>query len=827
MGNDLRYALRQLRRSPVFTIMAVLTLGLGLGAVVTVWSVVHTVLLSPVPYPDPGRLVGIGFSFPEDAPNNNEMGTSADFLQRHAHIFQSTGIAGGSGPGGTLVNLSVEGSGRPARVRMRTISAGYLPTLGITPMLGRGFTAQEDQAHGPNVVLLSYGAWETSFHGNPSIVGKIVHVDEEPYTVVGVMPKRFRDLSAAEPIALWEPLRLNPSQPGYGGTNYIVVGRLRPGVGVAQAQAELATLDKPFYHRYPGYLGWTDAVHHVHGYRVWPLADVLTSNVRASLLAMLAAVAVVLLLACFNLAGLMSTRASKRGQELSVRTALGAGRGRLLRLLVAEGVLIAVAAAVLALLIAQAAVPMLLRTSSLSLPVLGASGLWRQAAFVIAVAVAACLLFTLLPSAIVLRRRPALPGRSTVTLSRGHTRLASILVVLQAGLAMVLLSGASLLLGVFLRLQSTSTGITPEHLVSAQVALRGDRYATTEATSRFVDQVVGTLDHAPGVSGAAAIVGLPLKPGLNLGMHPADNPQLRTGVSELRPVTPGYFQTVGLYPLAGRLLRPSDNAASMHVAVISQTAAKHWWPGQNPIGRTVEFGGKGGQPMQVVGVVPDVHVRSLAEPLRNDMVYAPFGQLPDDITRMTNGWFSTSLVLRVAADVPVAREIDAAVHAQDPELPVSDTETMQSAIDAATAAPRFFSRLSTGFALFALLLSALGLFGLLSYQVTERTRELGLRLALGAMRGRILRMVLRRGLRLAVAGTALGLLAGLALPGFLAALLPQMIAAGPRSAAQLLAGAEWLPWLAALLLVAIAAVACVIPAWRAAQTEPMEALRAE
>ncbi len=827
LSHDLRYAMRQLRRSPMFALTAVLTLGLGLGGAATMYRVVHDVLLAPLPYRAPGQLVGVGFTYPSEKANGEQTGATADFLVGHSRSFFSLGVADDGISG---VNLSFA-HGAPAQVEARRVSRGYLPTLGAAPVLGRPFTRDEDLPHGSRAVLLSYPLWQRSFHGDRSIVGSAIRLDGEPYTVVGIMPASFRDPSTDEPAQLWKPMQLSPEDPGYDGDNYQMIARLKPGVTAAAAQAELGALDEPFYRSFPHYRSWTsDVASHrqLHEYRAWPLATVLTSNVRASLLTMSAAVGAVLLIACLNLAGVMMTRGAERSRELAVRQALGASRANLLRLHASEGLLLALVGAALAILLADAVTPALLTASPLPLPVLGSASGWQTAAFVLAAALAACGLFAVLPALHTLGR-PAtavLPGRADAGVNRSQARVGRWLLVGQVGLATVLLSAAGLFLGVFLKLQATSPGFAPQRLTAAQVTLKGPAYATTQAKTRFVERVLAGLDHAPGVSRAAAIDGLPLDRGLNIGMMPSDRPALRQ-TAELRPATPSYFQTLGLQLLAGRLLQESDRAGAPPVAVISEAAAKKWWPGRSPIGARVSFAGKDPTPpMEIVGVVSDTHTNSLAEPNRI-LIYAPYGQLPDETTKMINGWIATSFVVRTSGDVPVARLLAGVIRAADPAIPVAKTATLQAVIDKTTAAPRFFSWLATGFAAFALLLTVIGLFGLLSYQVAQRRREFGLRLAVGATRERILISVVRRGLTLTAAGLALGLGVSLLVPRLVGSVLADVLYTGDTPVTSLLGSSCLAALLAAASLLLAALAASSLPAWRASRVDPMEALRSE
>jgi predicted permease len=832
LSQDLRYASRQLRRSPAFTLTAILTLGLGLGAAATMYNVVHDVLTAPLPYAAPQQLVGVAFTFPLEKPNDEQNGASADFLKLHARSFQTLGIAE---DGNTGVNLSFiggsassGGSVAPVQVHARRASGDYLRTFGIAPLLGHTFAPDEDVPNGPHVAMLSYGLWQRSFRGDRSIVGRTIQLDEEPYTVVGVMPESFRDPSTAEPSQLWQPLQLSPKDPGYDGDNYELIGRLRNGVSTASAQAELSALNEAFFQHSPYYRTDVNDAKHPHSFRVWPLAQVLTSNVRTSLLAMAAAVLAVLLIACLNLAGLMTTRGSERARELAVRRALGASHSRLLSALVTEGVLLALSSATLAVIFARIVTPALMAASPLVLPAVGASHPWQTALFVLGVSLIAFVLFSLLPAmhAITRPAASALPGRGGTGMDRTQARFGKILVVAQVALAMLLLSAASLLLGTFLKLQATSPGFVPDHLVVAQVTMKGNAYETTLHKTQFIDRVIARLQRTPGVKRVAAIDGIPLDRGLNLGMLPYGHPERAQGVTELRPTTSEYFRTLNLSLLAGRTFTSSDDARAPRVAVISETAAKQWWPGVSPIGQRVSTQGKDPIVMQVVGVVADTHTNSLAEP-HAIMIYMPYQQMPDALTKIVNNWIATSFVMRTESDVPLAKSIEQAVNDADPAMPIANIATMQSVIDKTTAAPQFMSWLATSFAGFALLLTVLGLFGLLSYQVAQRTRELGLRLALGATRAHLLRSVMRHGVMLTAIGLAIGGAASLAMPRLVGNVLGDILFTGFAPASSALSSSSTALFLAATALAAAAVFASYLPARRAAQVEPMEALRAE
>jgi len=823
---DVRYALRQLRKAPGFAVTAVLTLALGIGATATMYSVVRDALLAPLPYPEHDRLAGVGFTFPQEKPNAEEMGASADFVKAQSRSFASVGVAEDSSFG---ANLSGTAGGNAARVASTGVSQGYFATLGVTPILGRTFTAEEDLPGGPNVAILSYWVWQRTFGGDPGIVNRVVQINEAPYTVVGVMPQDVSGSAASEGAAntggVWLPLRLNAKDPGYDGDNYIMVGRLRPGVGIAQAQQELDSLKAPFYAAFPSYKTWTTKAKLLHEYRVWPLQTVLVSDVRQSLLVLFGAVLAVLLVACLNLAGLMTARAAARESELALRTALGATRGRILRLLICESLVLAVAGGGLGLVLARMARPALLAASPLAIPLQTHESYWGIVAFVMGVALLTTLVCGLLPGWTVFRKsaQTSLAGGRTAGTSVSQVRMGKSLMVGQVTLAMVLLSAACLLLGSFLKLRSTPSGVEAKRLEIAQVSLKGTTYETTLHTKQFIDKVNAALQSYPGVQQVAAVNGLPLDRGLNMGGSPADRPQMSQTI-EFRLVTPGYFRALGIPLMMGRDVTAADGPDAQKAVVVSETAAHRWWPGKSPIGERVLLGDK--VPWTVVGVVADTKSHSLAEPPQM-MFYAPFAQASDQMTKMVNGWFSTTFAIRLSGDVDIAAAVQKAISDADPEMPVAKLTPMQGVIDDAVAAPRFFSWMAGGFAGFAVLLTVVGLFGLLSYQVTQRTREIGVRLAIGSSRGGILRLILKRGLMLTGIGLALGGVASLAVPQLVASVLADNVFTGGAAIDSALTNSVAALGAAAVAMLFAAVLASYLPARRAAAVEPMQALRAE
>ena len=831
---DIRYALRQLRRSPGFTLTALITLALGVGITAAVYSVVQTVLLEPLPFPDADRLMGVAFTFPHEKPNAEQAGSSADFVRDHMQAFSSVATMDDSGQS---VNLSVNSSNGPGHA-LQTIavrvSEGYFHTLGVAPAQGRAFSSEEDRPGGPKVAIVSDGLWRRVFGRDPQIVGRTIRVNEESFTVVGVMPASFAVNAETAPGVLgtpelWQPLQLSEKDPGYDGDNYEMIARLRPGVTLTQAREQLSALNQAFYQRYPGYKKWMSDDRSLHEFKVWPLQEVLVGSVRRSLLTVMGAVVAVLLVACLNLAGLMTARAMRRSREMAVRAALGATRAQLLRLLLCEGLLLAGGGGLIALLVARMAIGLLLHAAPLAIPTLrGEPNAWLLAGIIFAVALASAGIFSLLPAWTILRKqgREMRLGGSSAGETVSHARLSRGLIMAQVALAMLLISTASVLLGTFLKLRALPSGIEPKQLTVFQVTLKGDRYAKTRPTMQFVTTVLSQLRSVPGVDSVTAVNGLPLDRGLNISAHPSDRPEPAPTI-EFRAVMPRYFETMGVRLLAGRDLAESDRAETDPVVVIGEATAKRWWPGRSAIGEHILVGNE--KSWRVVGVVNDVHNRSLVE-TQGIRVYAPMAQLSDGFISILNAWIPTSFVVRTAAHTDMAEAAQRAVAQADAEIPVARLSTMQAVIDETMQEPRFFSLLAAGFSGFALVLTVIGLFGLLSYQVTQRTREIGVRMALGADRAAILRGFLRRGLMLASAGVALGWAVTWTMRPVMAHLLADSgldVAHTSTGAAGIVMNATMAAGIAAATIVAASMAASWIPARRAASVEPMQALRAE
>ncbi len=824
---DVRFACRSLRRSLGFAVTALLTLALGIGLTAAMLGVVYSVLVAPLPYQQPDQLVGLDFNYRGETPSTSQVGTAADFIVRYSRSFEAFGVSDGP----TGVNLTDPGAGRGHAfpVQQMRVSHGFFPTLAIQPQLGRGFSAEEDTRGGPRAALLSDAMWRSRFAADPSVVGRMVRIDEEDVPVVGVLPAgAVADLQGgrrdAEPAAVFQPLQLSPRDPGYEGNNYQMIARLRGGVSLEEARAELNTLLPRFAQENAWYKGWHAPNGEQNQLRAFPLQVALVGNVRGSLMTLLGAAASVLLMACLNLAGLMVARTAARTRELAVRSALGASRGNLVRLLLAESAVLAAAGAALGLVVSRGAAQAFLSYAPVEMPHLAASAsVWFMAACAAGLAAAGTLLFGLLPAAVVLGREvnQGLRNAGSQGQSLTYRRTGLGLIVAQVSLAFVLLTAASLLLHMFLTMRTTSPGMDTAGITIGQVTLKGDAYAGTAHNVQMVQRVVEQLQHTPGVTGAGTVNGLPLDRGLNINGWPVGRKELRRNI-EARFVDSNYLATIGIGLLQGRGIREGDTSQSPRVAVISQSAAKRWWPDGAAIGSRINVGSEA--EYEVVGIARDTHERSLLDSPRV-LVYVPMTQNTDHFTGMINKWFPTTFVVRASTGVNVAAAMQAAVSNADPELPVARLSTMQDVVDRTVAAPRFFGWLSSSFAAFTLLLAAVGLFGLLSYQVTQCRREIGVRMALGATRLDVLNGFVQRGLLLTGTGLGVGVLLSTMLPRLLANALPEFSMSG-RYAQALLSQVQ-AAGVAALLLMIAATAASLLPAARAASLEPAEALRSE
>lgn len=806
LWQDLRYGARTLRRSPGFTVVAVLTLALGIGANSAIFSVVNAVLLRPLPFRDPGKLCLVTESLPSFPILGPSYQNYVDFRDQ-AKSFE--GIAAVH-----IDFMNMTGRGEPQRLRTEMATSTLFPLLGVNALEGHTFTPDEDRYGGPHVVLLSYGFWQTTFGGAPHILGKSISLNDQTYTVTGILPPRFQLIVPADvfvPFAPWAH-GLPDDRNWHPGIN--AIGRLRASVTLEQARAETATIAQRLDKQYPIYDAGMGA-------NVNLFQDLLVQNVRPALLVLLGAVALVLLIACGSIANLLLARASARHREIAVRTAMGAAPIRIVCQLVTESVLLAFVGAALGLILARLIMTPLLSLASKSLPTVGTIGIdGTVLAFTAVVAIAAGVLFGLAPALQTSKMdiRPALSDASrgsTGGMSRHHVR--NVLIVAEVALALMLLIGAGLLIRSFARLQQVQPGFDPSQLLVVDVPLSPRGYAKPAQRMEFFDRVIERARNLPGVMSAGAAAVLPVSGSgtvihFNIQGRPPKTPSDYILIG-LRPVSPGYLETLRVPLLAGRLLRASDTETSPFVAVVNQSMAKQYFPGQSPLGKMVQLGAlpdKDVPWMTIVGVVGDVK-QSLASESSAEM-YVPYRQ-SDTLLPV----FTMSLVLRTAANPPSeASAVRSAVHELSPNQPLVNFRTMRENIATSVSDPRFRTTLLGIFAASAMLLAVIGLYGLMAYSVAQRTSEIGIRLALGAQPGDVMKMIVGDGLKLVLTGVALGLAGSFALSQVLTRFLYGVVPSDPATLATV-----------SLILIIVALTACYVPARRAMNVDPLVALRHE
>ncbi|HYH79786.1 MAG TPA: ABC transporter permease [Longimicrobium sp.] len=801
---DVRYAARALRRSPGFTLVAVLTLGLGIGLNTAIFSVVNGVLLRPLPYRDPGALVRLHHVHPEEAPDGGVFSPQDfDDLKAGARGFQSLASylydAGDAG-------LSLTSGGEPEIVAGVFVSPEFFSVLGVSAARGRTLRPEENVPGADRSVVLSDAFWRARFNADPGVVGRSVTLDAKPFTVVGVMPPRFA--FPAREVQAWVPVSLigEDDIPRERGLRWLdVVGRLAPGTTPEAAAGSANAVLSRLATEHPGSNeGWSRA-------RLETLRNSVVGPVRPALLVLLGTVMMVLLVACANLANLLLARASARERELAVRTALGAGRGRLVRQMLTESVVLALAGGGVGLVLARLGVPALLAVSAGTIPRAGEVGLdARVAAFALLLSLLTVVLFGLVPAVRAARGVTAETlrdgGRGGTARRGGHIRDA--LVLGQSAVAMVLLVGAGLLINSFWRLVTVDPGFRPEKVLAATFSIP-IRYDTPAKMAAYRDEVLRRVGEIPGVAAVGAAKTQPLRGG---GEPMEFTIPGRSGeAAVLKPksgvfvVSPGYFDALGIPLVRGRVFTARDDVRGAPlVVVVNQAAARRYWPGADPVGQTVRVRAT---PITVAGVVGDVRNDGLAASA-DPAVYLPFGMAPRA---------STQLFVRTSGDPGAAASaVRGAIRAADPLQPIAAIRPLRSAMAETVAQPRFFTLVLGLFGGLAVLLAALGLYGVVAYSVTRRTGEIGIRMALGARARDVVGMVVRRAAVPTLAGIALGAAAAWMLSRLMASMLFQVRPTDPATFAA-----------AALLLAGVGLLASWLPARRAARIEPSSALRVE
>lgn len=809
LRSDVRFALRGFARTPGFTSVVVLTLALGIGATTGVFSAFHAVLLASMPYPEPDRLVFGISTFKERTTG----------LSAHDHFDyreQATSFESLAANLQYSVKLTVTGGDRPEAVDATFASVDLFRTLGVSPVLGRGFTAEEGEPAPvvergqptplPSVAVLSHSFWQRRFGGSPDVLDRPLLLAGRPVTVVGVMPAGFRFLVDAD---VWLPMRLNGPAAGLRRFhNWVQVGRLRPGVTIEQAQAEVTAI--------AGRLAktWPDSNADV-GLRLRGLHEALVARLRPQVLVIMAAVALMLLIACGNVANLLLARGVNRRSEMAMRAALGASRGRLVRQVVTESTVLALAGGALGLGVAwglQRLLPTLLSLGGNRLGVTSLTIDLRLLAFAAAVSLATGVGVGLLPalgSTRVSLFEELKASTRTATSRRGaHLRMA--LVASQVTLSLLLLLGSALLIRSFARLAGVDPGFDPRNVLTAELAAPAG--ASDEETVRFFAGVLADLRAHPGVAAAGTTTRLPiLHGGGSTQVWTPEHPERRSFSQQAlgRRVAPGYLGTMKMPLLAGRDIEEGDRTGAPLVMIVNETMARDLFPGESPIGRKVLVDTGDTQPasFDVVGVVADARLNALDQkPLFT--MYHSFYQFPS--SRM-------NVVVRSAGDPQgITRALREIVRARDRNVPVEELATMEEIVADSTLAQRALTATVASFSALSLLLAAIGLFGVQAYQVSQRQHELGIRMALGARAGHILATVLRQGLIVTGAGLAVGLVAGLLLTRLMSGLLFEVAPTDPASF-----GA------AAVSLLVVGTIACLVPALRALAIQPIRALRYE
>jgi len=821
---DIRFSMRVLLRSPSFTIVAVLTLALGIGANTAIFSVVNGVLLRPLAYRDSTSLVNVWAKF-EKQGIPLLPASEPEYWDLLDHNQSFSQIAAYSLDGNA--NLT-RADAPPVHVTEASATAGLFPLLGITPALGRAFAPDEDQPGHSHFVLLSYAFWQSQFGGDRDIVNQSIHLDGEVYSVLGVLPKQF---SLGGKQDLWVPLGLDRAKPQDRGSHYLpVVARLKPDVAAVQVSSALTQFAEYLRRTYPANYGSVGDF----GVFMVPMKEQLTGGLRPALLVLLGAVAFVLLIACANVANLQLAHASSREKELAVRTAMGAGRSRLIRQLLTESLVLALAGGLLGLLLAYWGVAALRALAPPNTPRLDEIHLdWVVLAFTFGVSLLTGLFFGLAPAWHVARTdlRETLNESSRGASASGATRrLRAALVVSELAVAVLLLVGAGLLIRSFNRLLAVSPGFQTQHLLTVQLSLPEKVYPGGPPVQNFYSQLMARVNVIPGIQAAGAVSKMPLTDSYASGSVyfedtsvpdlPRDPDLQNLPYMEIdqRSATPGYFQTLQIPLVRGRLLNEADDANAPFVAVVDEDFAHRFWPHGDAIGHRVALDGipkvKPAMPRwrTIVGVVG--HVKHYALDIQGrEQIYCPHAQPLFDIFSPRD----MTLVVRTSLDpVSVASAIRQQVLAIDKDLPLYNIATMDQLLSASVAQPRLNLALLAAFAGLALILAAVGVYGVMAYGVTQRTHEFGIRMAIGALPASVVKQVFLEGGRLTALGLAFGLVAALLLTRLMASLLFDVKPSDPETLG-----------VAAVLLALVALIACYIPARRATRVDPMIALRHE
>lgn len=804
LWQDLRFGARMLLKRPGFTLAAVITLALGIGANTAIFSVVNAVLLRPLPYPDSDRLVMLSTNETDGVLGNTGYTTFVDWSER-SRAFEHLAVI--RSWGGTLT-----GQGEPEVIEGLRVSANYFKLLGVSPALGRDFEIEEDRPVSRFVVIISQSLWQRHFNSDPQILGKQLTLSDQPFTIVGVMPRGFSDFLAAnfyEPAEVWAPVGYDITQPfACRSCQHLkAIGRLKPDVSLEQGRIEMKTIMEVMSREHPKTYA-TSAI------SVARLQDQFVGAVRPALYLLLVAVGLVLLIACANIANLMLARASERAKELAIRATLGAGQWRIVRQLLIESLLLSVVGAGIGLLLAVWGTETLIRISPAQILQLQSVNVdaWVLG-FTLLMSLLTCLLFGLAPAWQAARQDAQLALKEGARGSSGkkQRRLRESFVVAQMMLALVLLVGAGLLIRSFIEVLDSTPGFETRNLLAMQVPATGAKYNEAERVIAFYTESLERIQALPGVEAAGIVSNLPFGGNMDMSAfhveekplaNPADAPS-----AERYGISPNYLRAMGIPLLHGRWFTEHDNSNVPLVVLVNNTAAQRIWPNEDPIGKRIRLGGIDDPLRTIVGVVGDVHHYGLEIP-PDLQAYVPHAQ-----------WASSymQLVVRTGPEPgALAAPVRKAIHAIDPDIPVYKVSTMNQLISASVAQRRFTLLLIGVFATVALLMAAVGIYGVMSYIVAQRTQEIGIRLALGAQPGDVFRMIVGQGMMLALLGVGFGLVGAFALTRLMANMLFGVGPTDPVTFAGI-----------AILLIGVSLVACYVPGRRATKVDPLVSLRYE
>jgi putative ABC transport system permease protein len=810
LWQDLRFGARTLRRNPGFTAIAVLTLALGIGANAAIFSVVNAVLLQPLPWSEPDQAVMIWSRWTAFDKTWVAEGEVVDYRRRSRTL---QGVAAWSDG-----QVNITGDGEPVRVPSGQVTANTFSTFGVEAAIGRTFTAQEDVPNGPDLVVLGHGVWSRRYGSDPSIVGRSILINGRPFQVVGIMPRDFvlpTDFQNPEPTQLWTPLRINPASTDHGNHGLYAAGRLQPGATVPQAASELSGIARAMTGEglYPPQMQF-DTV-------VLSLTDEVVGSVRRAILLLFGAVAFLLLIACANVANLLLARAEARQREIAVRTALGAGRLRVVRQLLTESLALTGVSAAAGLLLAFAGVRFLAWWNPANIPRVADARLDTPVlAFTAIVAVVTSVIFSLAPALRALRvdlTDSLKDGSQSASSGGARQRFRNALVVVEMALAVVLLVAAGLVLRSLWSLQRVELGFDPSNVLTMRVSLPQASYQAPEQVVGFYLRLLERVRSTPGVRTAGAVRALPLASTIGdfgLQVEGYVPPPGTNAKGDWEIATDGYLETMGERIVRGRGITAADTTDGFLVALINEEMARRYWNGRDAIGGRLKVGGNPNRPwVTVVGIVADVRHNGITGVVK-EKFYVPHTQWH---TSVGNPIRSMTLVVKATGDpltlvAPIRQEL----RTLDPNLPVADVRTMTDIVGATLSTPRFTGVLLGIFASLALALSAIGIYGVLSYVVSRRTREIGIRLAIGAGRGQVLALILRNGLRLALAGIVLGVVAAAGVTRLMRTLLHGVTPADPATFVTVGLG-----------LALVAAIASLVPAWRATRVDPVVALKTE